>query len=320
MGWRGAQRWAAWLFAAAALSACLPPRIRVTWTQPARLVLPLETPLAVEVDAGPSPDGREIAGQVVDAFALRRTNRLAPVEPLRAAFSETLARQGYQLVPAAQAGLLIRVRPTRWHFDMDPSKFLVGGTGRLDAQVEVLDPNDPGGSPRFRESYWATSSVGAIGEQGALDRTARRLVNMLLSETRPGQMEAQVLLDDSDPVVRTGLELCRENQFRAAYEAFARAVTEAPASAAAQYNFGVMAEIQGLYDIAENSVRKATELESKAIYFTALERIRQARADAQAMRAQQGAPLAPSAAPTGEPPPAPPGPQPGGAPAPHGPP
>lgn len=288
-GWSRARRLAPWLLAAAALFSCGPPRIRITWTQPARLALPHEVPVAVEVDAGPSPDGREIANQVVSAFVLRRKNRFAPVEPLKAAFAEVLAQQGYRLVPAAEAGLLIRVRPTAWHFDMDPQRMLIGGTGRLDAAIEVVDPKSPA-APIFKEAYWATSTVGAIGETGALDRTARRVANMLLSETRPGQMAARVVLDDSDPVVQTGLELCRQNQFGAAYEAFARAVTQAPGSAAAQYNFGVMAEIQGLYDIAENSVRKATQLQPKPLYFTALERIRQARTDSEGMRALQGLP------------------------------
>lgn len=273
--------------AALALAGCKPLRINLRWDQAARIDLPPGSAVAFEVDPGPPPDGREVTKQVMEAFFLTRGSREATVEPLKEALAEQLAAAGYRVVSPAEAALVITVRPTRWKFQADPQQLLIGGSGRLDAKVEVKDPRTPNAPPVFTESYWATQSVGVEGEPVALRRTAARVVNMILQETQPGTMTAVVVLDESDSVVRTGVELARDNQFKAAYEAFAAAVTSAPDSPAAHYNFGVMAEIQRLYDIAENSVRKAIALEQKPLYFTALERIRQARADAEKLAAQQ---------------------------------
>jgi tetratricopeptide (TPR) repeat protein len=267
------------------LTACRPPRITLKWDQAARLAMPPGTAVAFEVDPGPPPDGKEIAKQVIEAMWLRHNDRLAAVKPLEIALAEQLAAGGYRLVPRAEAAVVIWVRPTGWKVDLDPRRLLLAGTGKLNATVEVRDPSTPGQPPVFAEKYWATQAVGPDGHEVALRKAAARVVGMLLQETRPGRMSAVVLLDDSDPVTRTGIALCQQNQFRAAYEAFAAAVTQAPQSPAAHYNFGVMAEIQGLYDIAENAVRRATQLESKPLYFTALERIGQARADAEKLKA-----------------------------------
>jgi hypothetical protein len=68
--------------------------------------------------------------------------------------------------------------------------------------------------------------------------------------------------------------------------AFADAVARSPRSAPALYNMGVMAEARGSYDEAENVILWATELAQKSMYYTALERVRQSRRDAQALQGQ----------------------------------
>jgi tetratricopeptide (TPR) repeat protein len=240
--------------------------------------------VAVVVDAGPEPDAKEVEDIVKRGFVAQRMNRFAPVPHLQAELSDALVRAGYRVSPADAAEVVIQVVPTRWVFQMDPAKAFIGGDGRLDVKIDVREARaGPEVPALFKESYWATQSVGVAGEEAALQRTARTVARMLLAETRPSRVSARVELDDSDPAVRTGIALCRQNQFRAAYEAFSQAVSANPESAPALYNFGVMAEIQGHYDLAESSIRRATQLSPRAIYFTALERVHKARADAEAI-------------------------------------
>jgi hypothetical protein len=250
-----------------ALSGCA-PKLTLWWTQPPRLPLSPGDAVAVRVDPG--------------------ADAPAAVEPLTAAVSEQVTLAGYHLASPEEAALVIAIEPTGWRFTMDAATRYAGGRGKMNAKVTVTRARASDAAPVFTETYWATQSVNPReGEAGALKRTATRIVRMILSETKAAKMTARVVLDDSDPVVAPGLKLCKQNKFKEAYESFAAAITEAPGSPAAHYNFGVMAEIQNLYDIAENSVNHALVLQKKPMYEDALQRIRDRRADFERLKEQR---------------------------------
>ena len=97
-------------------------------------------------------------------------------------------------------------------------------------------------------------------------------------------MSARVELDDSDPNAEPGIELCKDGKFDAAYVAFSEASSRSPGSAPLLYNLAVLAEARGEYNLAESMLGRATGLEPKALYFEALDRVRRARGDSEALR------------------------------------
>jgi len=90
-------------------------------------------------------------------------------------------------------------------------------------------------------------------------------------------------MDDSDPSVETGITLCRCGHFDAAYTAFSDLAAKAPNSAPVLYNLGVLKESRGEYDGAEALLLQAIKIEPKGMYYVALERVRAARLDAEAL-------------------------------------
>ena len=53
--------------------------------------------------------------------------------------------------------------------------------------------------------------------------------------------------------------------------------------APALYNFAVLRESRGEYNEAESLLLKATQIDPKGVYYVALERVRAARRDAEAL-------------------------------------
>ena len=70
---------------------------------------------------------------------------------------------------------------------------------------------------------------------------------------------------------------------QAARDALAGTYTYLNDAAPLLYNLAVLAEARGEYDLAESMLGRATGLEPKALYFEALDRVRRARGDSEAM-------------------------------------
>jgi Flp pilus assembly protein TadD len=90
-------------------------------------------------------------------------------------------------------------------------------------------------------------------------------------------------MDDSDPRTETGISLCERGQFDAAYSAFSDLASRAPDSAPVLYNLAVLKESRGEYDDAESLLMRSTKMDPKAIFYIALERVRAAKRDAEAL-------------------------------------
>jgi len=110
-------------------------------------------------------------------------------------------------------------------------------------------------------------------------RSSRALAGAFLRTLQPTRISAVVELDDSDPITEPGIALCEDGNFEAAYLAFSEAATRAPKSAPVLYDLAVLAEARGDYDLAESMLTRATGLEPKELYFSALERVRRVRKD-----------------------------------------
>src|SRR6185295_1093906 len=148
------------------------------------------------------------------------------------------------------------------------------GRGRMDIQVDVFDLHGTASQAIFHDAYWARNTGDHLGEPEVMVRASGLVITRFLEDLQPQRVSAKVEMDDSDPVVKPGLELCRSNQFEAAYLALSQAVNKKPDSSAALYDLGIMAEVRGSYDEAEDLLRRATTYSQKPIYFTALERVR----------------------------------------------
>lgn len=257
------------------------PRIRIEWSRPARFVLPVEHPIALSVEVdGAAPTGENVVDAMIGLGQGQLLNKWLAVLPVHSSLEGQLRRAGHNLVDPRSAALIVRVRPTRWSYQRDQKG---SGSGRLEARIEVIDPRNPAGQPLFADRYWATGGGGKIGEPEAMARASRALARAFLATLQPSRVSARVELDDSDPITEPGIELCKRGEFEAAYLAFSQAATQAPSSAPVLYDLAVLAEARGEYDLAESMLARATGLEPKALYFSALERVRRAREDAERM-------------------------------------
>lgn len=271
------------LFAVLASAVACTPRIRITRPTPARFHLPTTQPLALEVKPdGVAPSATTVMDAAIGLSQGQVMNKWVAVEPVRVEWNGQLHAASYKLVAAGQAERILRIVPTGWAYEIDKQN-LKAGHGRLDLRVEVLDARNPDGPPLFREEYWATSSVSNVGEPEAMLRAAKTAALRFLEDLRPGQVWNTVELDDDDPAAEPGIQLCKQNQFEAAHAAFSDLATRSPGSAPALYNLAVLKESRGEYDQAEELLIRATQIQPKPIYYSALERVRYARADAVAL-------------------------------------
>ncbi|HXX95273.1 MAG TPA: tetratricopeptide repeat protein, partial [Planctomycetota bacterium] len=133
----------------------------------------------------------------------------------------------------------------------------------------------------YSSTYWA--KVHLPGEMGALGRAADMVSDNVVADLWPRRICNVVEMDNSDPRAQTGIKLCEHGQFDAAYAAFSDLAAQAPESAPALYNFAVLRESRGEYDDAEALLLRATKLDPKGVYYIALERVRAARRDAEAL-------------------------------------
>jgi hypothetical protein len=276
------------LFAAVAAllvsTGCAAPTIHLTWSRPPLLPVPITQRVAVDISkdsAAVTPNNA--IGAVIGLTKGQVMNKDMSVDALRTELAGQLQNMGYTVVDKSRADVVIRVTPTSWEYQLQPGS-LTSGRGRLDITVDVFDLHNPAGQAIFHDGYWARDSGERLGEPEVMVRAAGRVITRFLDDMRPQRISAKVEMDDSDPVVGPGLELCKSNQFEAAYLALSQAVNKKPDSSAALYDLGIMAEVRGSYEEAEDLLKRATALSSKPIYFTALERVRTARVDDVGMR------------------------------------
>src|SRR6185369_14908603 len=143
-------------------------------------------------------------------------NKDMSVDALRIELKGQLENMGFAVVDKSQADVIIKVLPTAWEYQLQPGT-LTSGRGRLDIQVDVFDLHGTASQAIFHDGYWARNSGDHLGEPEVIVRAAGRVVTRFLEDLRPQQVSAKVEMDDSDPVVGPGLDLCRSNQFEAAY-------------------------------------------------------------------------------------------------------
>jgi tetratricopeptide (TPR) repeat protein len=284
---------AALLLALVGLAAGCTPKLRVEWTRPPRCILPESRKIALRVDKdGSGPTAAEVADVVIGVKNQGQVlNKWAAVGPVRNEFKAQLEREGLELVDEDERpDAILAVRPIDWKYALDQKpdlkhgSTLTKGSGRLDVRVQLLDAKNPKAQPQFLESYWATSSVEDAGEVEAMARASRAAAEVFLTDLRPTRVSSIVELDDDDPITEAGIELAKGNRFDAAYEAFSDAVAQSPKSGPALYDLAIMAEVRGEYDEAEKLLGTATKAAAKPLYYSALERVRRARKDAEAMR------------------------------------
>ena len=267
------------LFLVVGLVGCAPPRIRIEHLRPPNLVLPEAATIAVDAVA----DDRKLDGdQVFDAVAegmfggfAQKLNKWAAIPVMRAELEQALQRAGRAASDPAAASYTLVAKPLKWSFQMRKSFF--EGPGRLDVRLELRPTGAPDAKPVWAETYWARHD----GEELAVMRTdARHIARMFVEELYPTRITELVEMDDSDPAVRDGVELCKRGRFDAAFEAFFAAVRANPGSAAALYNLAVLQEARGNHDEAERLLVEAGRLAPHERIDLALSRVRRAREDA----------------------------------------
>jgi len=248
----------------ALLESCSAPQIRIERTCPPCIQLEPRAKLGLEMVVENAP-GRQVTAEAV----LRELDR-------------HLRRGANPVVDPRVADVLVRACPTQWSYE-GPIVLLPGQNGlwHLRVRIEVVHANSPNVPCIYSSTYW--SKVHAPDEVQAMARAADLVSDRFVDDLRPSRVCNVVKMDDSDPRVETGIELCRCGQFDAAYSAFSDLAAKAPDSPSVLYNLAVLKESRGEYDEAEGLLLRAAKIEQKAIYYVALERVRAARRDAEAL-------------------------------------
>jgi tetratricopeptide (TPR) repeat protein len=271
------------------LAAACTPKVRIQRMNPAKFELAQGSQLAVQVDAdGAPPPAAALVGAALDLAQGQLLNKWVAIEPLRSELDRQLRRTSHPIVERKQAQYLVRAVPTDWQFRPATADGTAAkGSGKLYARIEVLDARDPNAPALYADSYWGAGDgdAGPQGEAEAMNEAIWNLAVRFASDLAPTPSWHVVELDDSDPVVKTGIDLVNREDFDAAYAAFADAVAQKPSSGPALYNLAVMAEERGDYGHAEDLYQRATRILGKPIYYQGLERVRRFQAQAQA-RAQ----------------------------------
>jgi tetratricopeptide (TPR) repeat protein len=229
----------------------------------------------------PGPGNSEgFAETVVAALGGRVLDRQEIAEAVLRELDRHLRRGANPVVDPRVADVLVRAWPTQWCYE-GPILLLPGQNGlwHLRVRIEVIRANSPNAPCISSSTYWA--KVHAPNEMQAIARAADLVTDRFVDDLRPSRICNVVEMDDSDPRVATGIQLCRSGQFDAAYSAFADLAAKAPDSPPVLYDFAVLKESRGEYDDAEGLLLRATSMEQKAIYYIALERVRAARRDAE---------------------------------------
>jgi tetratricopeptide (TPR) repeat protein len=247
---------------------CSAPRIRIERSCPPCIQLESNATVGLEI--------------VIDPAGGQAIVRQEAAELVRRELERHLQRGPYPLVDVRAAKVIVRACPTQWSFQW-PIPPLPGqnGLGHLRVRIEVLHANSPNAPCIYSSTYWA--KVHVPDQMGAMARAADLVSDNFVADLRPSRICNVVEMDDSDSRVETGIRLCEVGQFDAAYTAFSDLAARAPDSAPILYNLAVLKESRGEYDDAETLLLQATKREPKAIYYVALERVRAARRDAEAL-------------------------------------
>jgi hypothetical protein len=261
---------------------CATPRIRIERSCPPCIPLDPTAKVGLEivVEGGPGPGKIEslteavLGGQLLD--------RRAAAEPVGQELDRHLRMADHPVVDPRAADVVFRACPTHWSYQ-GPALLHPGqnGSGYLRVFIEVLRANNPGAPCIYSATYW--SRVQAPDERLAISRAADRVADGLVADLRPSRICNVVEMDNCDPRAKTGIELCERGQFDAAYSAFSDLAAQAPDSAPVLYDFAVLKESRGEYNDAEALLLRATQKDPKGIYYIALERVRAARRDAEAL-------------------------------------
>jgi tetratricopeptide (TPR) repeat protein len=247
---------------------CSTPRIRIERSCPPCIALESGATVALEI--------------VIDPAGGQAPARQGVAELVRRELDRHLQKGPYPIVDVRAAKVIVRACPTEWSFQW-PFPPLPGqnGLGYLRVRIDVLHANSPNSPCIYSSTYWA--KVHVPDEIGAMARAADLVSDRFAADLRPSRICNVVEMDDSDPRVETGIKLCECGQFDAAYTAFSDLAARGPDSAPILYNLAVLKESRGEYDNAESLLLRATKMEPKAIYYVALERVRAARRDAEAL-------------------------------------
>jgi tetratricopeptide (TPR) repeat protein len=242
---------------------CSTPRIRIERSCPPCIQLESDATLGLEMVIEP-------------------VGAPAPAEAVRCELERHLQRGPYLLVDARAAKVIVRACPTQWSYQW-PFPPLPGqsGLGYLRVRIEVLRANAPNAPCIYSSTYWA--KVHVPGEMGAIARAADLVSDNFAADLRPSRICNVVQMDDTDPRAETGIRLCECGQFDAAYTAFSDLAARAPDSPPVLYDLAVLKESRGEYDEAETLLLRATKTDPKGIYYVALERVRAAKKDAEAL-------------------------------------
>jgi tetratricopeptide (TPR) repeat protein len=257
---------------------CSTPRIVIERSCPPCIQIEPSAKVGLEIVIEIPSSARKIEAlteTVIDALGGQVLTRRAATEPVRLELDRHLQRGPNPVVDVRDADYIVRACPTEWSYHGQ------NGSGYLRVRIDVVRAKRPEAPCVYSSTYW--SKVHAPDEVQAMARAADLVSDRFVADLRPSRICNVVDMDDSDPSVETGITLCRCGHFDAAYTAFSDLAAKAPNSAPVLYNLGVLKESRGEYDGAEALLLQAIKIEPKGMYYVALERVRAARLDAEAL-------------------------------------
>lgn len=103
----------------------------------------------------------------------------------------------------------------------------------------------------------------------------RRAVKSFLGDITPHAVNEKLVLDDSDPLLKSGVELAVKGDLDGAEHTWSDAVAKDSSYAGAIYNLGVLSEVRGDPKAASERYARAFALNPKSIYKDALDELNQ---------------------------------------------
>ncbi|MEW6367875.1 MAG: tetratricopeptide repeat protein [Acidobacteriota bacterium] len=110
------------------------------------------------------------------------------------------------------------------------------------------------------------------------------VVGSFLYDITPRWVTEKIVLDEVDPALKDGVELCKRGMLDEAASSFRNVLQTYPGSSGATYNLGVLAEVSGDHALAEEYYRKAIDIDPKPLYQKALQNLQRRVAEEEALK------------------------------------
>jgi hypothetical protein len=128
----------------------------------------------------------------------------------------------------------------------------------------------------FAKRAWRDEASSLPTKDMILEEMSRDVALRFLRQIHPRWVSRRVTFEENDaPSTEVGISYAQSGLWDRAYTTLERAIREVPGDATAHYNFAVVADVLGRYEIATLSIERAIELNPQKKYMRYLSSLQQ---------------------------------------------